>query len=134
MKRYINSEIPLQFMGEELKLETLVKGKLTGNNQAQEYVIRNRSEWGILWDKYDFTPKNAMFYVNFTDEMVVGIVRCQSYDNPIEISKIVEEDSSLKVHVNGETPTSDGLTCPVEFSYHMVKIKKSDKEVSFVYE
>ncbi|MBW2995214.1 protease complex subunit PrcB family protein [Candidatus Woesearchaeota archaeon] len=123
----------------ELVLETIIKGcnpKIT--NQTNR-IIKERKEWGQLIDTlYGELTNMMLFAADFNDEMVLASFSGEhdkgGYD--IEIERAVETDDAVDVYVKKRdyqgitTALKRAPICP----FHIVKTKKSEKEVVFHYE
>ena len=131
-----------QLTGQELTFENISKGSYSGHNKRGDYVIKDSSELENLWDKMQsrvsHTPISAITDlpdVNFNDEMVIAVFQgTQSTGGyAIEITKIVEKEKSVEVFVKETSPSPDSLvTHAFTQPYHIVKIKRFDKEVIFI--
>lgn len=132
------------------KFETVSKGIGCGHSSSAEYVVRNDAEWQTLGKitfqnpifATDGTPSQYLKIappvipeVDFANEMVLGVYQGQKDSSyGIEISKLVETDNCLEVHVIESTPPElerileMGWTQP----YHLVKTTQTDKEVKFI--
>ena len=130
-----------QFSGQELTFETISKGSYSGHNERGDYVIKDSSElenlWGKMQSRVSPTPISAITDlpdVNFNDEMVIAVFQgTQSTGGyAIEITKIVEKKNSLEVFVKETSPSPDSMvTQAFTQPYHIVKVKRVDKEVVF---
>ncbi|MDD2665590.1 MAG: protease complex subunit PrcB family protein [Methanocellales archaeon] len=126
-----------QLSGQELTFETISKGSSSDHDERKDYVIRDLSEWGTLWGKVhsrvSLTP--PLPNVNFEDEMVIAVFQGSHPTGgyAIEITQIVEKESSIEVFVKETSPSPDSVvTQAFTQPYHIVKTKRVDKDVIFI--
>jgi hypothetical protein len=112
------------------------KGSRSGVEVRADQVIRNKSDWQRLWTQvYSvFEPAPSVQKVNFSKEMVLAVFQGEQTSGgfSIEVTNITETKRSIIVTVKEIAPSPDdavssGHTQP----YHLVKMKKSNKEVVF---
>ncbi len=126
-----------QLSGQELTFETISRGIYSGHDERKDYVIRDLSGWGNLWDKVQsrVSPISDRPNVNFDDEMIIAVFRgIHSIGGyAIEITKIVEKENSVEVFVKETSPSPNSMvTQAFTQPYHIVKTKRVDKEVVFI--
>ena len=125
-------------MGEkELVLETIIIGSSQSVANSNNKVIRDRREWGRFLDMlYNESPRMVLFAADFNNEMVIAAFRQNREAYNIQIDRAVETEDAINVYIKKKDyqGITIALTKPEPCSYHIVKTKKSDKKVSFVYE
>ena len=95
-----------------------------------EYVINNQSEWDRL-----FAGKNITM-PDFDKETAIAVIKQHSSGGySVEITGIEETPNGIVVRVRETTPP-EGVLVTMSFTtpYHIVKIAKTWKPVSFAYE
>jgi len=95
-----------------------------------EYVINNQSEWDRL-----FAGKNIIM-PDFGKETAIAVIKQHSSGGySVEITRIEETPNGIVVYVRETTPPEGALvTMSFTTPYHIVKIAKTGKPVSFVFE
>lgn len=122
------------FLEQELIFETISKGSWSGHNDRKNYVIKDNTKWSNLWDIVHLrvTPKPELPDINFNDEMIIAVFQGSrptgGYN--IEITGIIEKENSIEVFIKETSPVGI-VTLVLTQPYHIVKIKKADKEVIF---
>ncbi len=128
--------------GKELVFETIEKGYVSGHNERKNYVITNEYDWLFLWDKVNstvtptfVTPTLSQIpQIDFTQNMIIAVFQGTfgSTGYGIEIIKVIETENTLEIFVKETHP---GRRCVVGFMvtnpYHIIKVKRTDKEISF---
>jgi hypothetical protein len=126
---------------EDVKLtsefETISKGTQSGYNKRDSLVIKDPVEWEKIWSLHtsnlDQIPRIPT--VDFNTDMVIAIFRGEFPTSGYltEIAQISESNDKIEVTVT-ETDDVKGMVLDVlTYPYHIVKVKKSDLPVSFVY-
>jgi len=120
----------------ELPLKTIAEGGFSGHDDRKNYVIKDRVEWGRLWDIVNscFIPKSSLFDIDFNKYMVIAAFQGQQNTGGygIEIFKAIETEKNIEVYIKESYPehgysVAEVITNP----YHIIKTKKTDKEVIF---
>jgi predicted secreted protein len=115
--------------GTELKFETILKGVNNANAETKTYVITTQAEWMQVFQK---TGAELIAPIDFSKDMAVAVFEGQKPTGGygVEVTKILETKSELVVYVREVSP---GFGCMVTQAftnpYHIVKFKKSAKEV-----
>ncbi len=125
-----------QLSDQELTFETISKGVISGHDERKDYVIMDPSEWGNLWGKVHsrVLPTPNLPDVNFEDEIVIAVFQGSHSTGgyAIEITQIVEKENSVEVFVKETSPSPESIvTQAFTQPYHIVKVKRVDKEVVF---
>ncbi|MDD2777813.1 MAG: protease complex subunit PrcB family protein [Methanocellales archaeon] len=126
-----------QLSDQELTFETISKGSSSGHDERKDYVIKDLSEWGDLWSKMHsiVLPTPNPPNVNFEDEMIIAVFQGRHFTGgyAIEITQIVEKENSVEIFVKEISPPPDSMvTQAFTQPYHIVKVKRVDKEVVFI--
>lgn len=118
--------------GGELKFETIaISNYFDEQTQKSDFVIKDQSEWIPILQKISVELPAP---IDFSRDMVIAVFQGEKSTGgySIEIDRIIEKENSIEVSV---LETSPGPGCMVTQAftspYHVVKIKKSDKEVKF---
>ena len=120
----------------EVSFETIEKNDNEGLfREKKNYVITENKEWEDLWNKA-VASEITVPKIDFEQSMVIAVF--QGLKNTagyrIEIYKVIEKDNSIEVYIQEASPASDNIVTQVITSpYHIVKIKKTDKEVKLIY-
>ncbi|MBI4896118.1 MAG: protease complex subunit PrcB family protein [Candidatus Aenigmarchaeota archaeon] len=127
---------PTSSTDQERPFETLSKGASSGHDDKKEYVIKESSAWKNLWSivQSGRSPTPLIPSVNFTDDMVIAVFQGNHPTGgySIEITKIVEDESSVQIVIKETTPPPGSvLTTAFTQPYHIVKMKRTDKPVLF---
>ena len=126
---------------EDVKLdsefETIAKGTQSGYNKRDSLVIKDQAEWEKIWnlhtsnlDQIPHVPE-----VDLNTDMVIAIFRGEFPTSGYltEIAQINESNDKIEVIVT-ETDEVKGMVLDVlTYPYHIIKVKKSDLPVNFVY-
>ncbi len=116
--------------------QTISKGYYSGQGEAAYYVIENEDEWTDIWNQHRgiFVPQLPPPEVNFSGTTVIAVFMGEfntgGYE--IEIKEILDVNQYMEVKVEKTYP-GKGCAVTLAFSqpYHIVKIEKSDKEITF---
>lgn len=124
-----------QITQSNVSFETISKGFNSGHIEKKHYVIENEAEWKNLWGKTNSIsiPQPELPEVDFNKEMVIAVFQGEKSTGgySIEIVNIVE-DSKITVFYKEFSPEpGDFVTQALTQPYHIVKIKKTDKEIVF---
>ncbi|MBT4541311.1 protease complex subunit PrcB family protein [Candidatus Woesearchaeota archaeon] len=122
---------------QKLTFETIHIKNSKGHEEKENYVIKNSLEWNNLLDVV--SPLRLYINpdlpdINFEEEMVIAVFQGSqpSSGYSIEITKIIEKDNSIEIIVKEKSaPKNQLVLTMVTEPYHIVKVKKSDKEVVF---
>jgi hypothetical protein len=125
-----------QFLAQELTFETISKGHYSGHDDKKVYVIKGTSEWNNLWSIVcsRIMPKPDLPDVNFNNEMIIAVFQgnCSTSGYSIKVTKIIEKENFVEVFVKETSPSPGSLQFYYNTQpYHIVKIKRVDKEVIF---
>ena len=120
----------------QIGFQTISKGYYSGHKNQAYYVTKNEDEWADIWNQHQstFTPQLPPPEVNFSETTVIAVFMGEfntgGYE--IEIKEILDMNQSVEVKVEKTYP---GIGCVVTLAfsqpYHIVKIEKSDKEITF---
>ena len=116
--------------------ESMGKSGYSGLEDRKDYVIKDASEWKNLWEVAyaRVSQKPALPVVDFNNEMIIAVAQGSHSTGGynIEVTGILEKENSLEVQVK-ETSPAPGAIVTQAFTqpFHIVKTKKSDKEVVF---
>lgn len=121
--------------GENLIFGTLLKGYYNGHDDRKDYVIKETSEWSNLWDiVVTWLPKPDFPGIDFRDEMIVAVFQgnFSTGGYGVKITKIIENENFVEIFVEEISPSGgDPVTAAFSQPYHIVKMKRVDKEVIF---
>jgi hypothetical protein len=119
-----------------LKFETLVSGDNRGKSAGGRSVIRDQETWAKVWDEIHahVQPRPPLLEVDFNKDMVIyalmGVRPSSGFNTKIE--NIVLEQDRLLVVVGETSPGPECMTAQVQSNpYHIVRLERSDKPVSF---
>jgi len=126
---------------EDVKLdsefETIAKGTQSGYNKHDSLVIKDQAEWEKIWSLHtsnlDQIPRVPE--IDFKTYMVIAIFRGEFRTSGYltEIAQINESNDKIEVTVT-ETDEVKGMVLDVlTYPYHIIKVKKSDLPVNFIY-
>jgi hypothetical protein len=122
---------------QELKSETIGIGTQSGYHERSASVIKDNVEWEKIWNLHtsnlDQIPRIPA--VDFKTEMVIAIFRGEFTTSgyATEITKITELSDKIVVTVT-ETDEKGGFMLDVlTYPFHIVKLKRSELPVEFVY-
>lgn len=116
--------------------ENISKESYSGHNERKNYVIKEVSEWKNLWGMVHIgtTPKPVLPDINFDNEMIIAVFQGMHSTGgySIEITQIIEKDKSLEIFIKETSPAPGSVTTQaVTQPYHIVKTKRTDKEIIF---
>lgn len=128
---------PQNFPEKELAFENISRGFSSGHDGRKDYVIKDNSEWSNLWDIVNSIrrPLPALPVADFNNEMIIAVFQGAHSTGgySTEITRIIEKDSSIEVFVKETSPSPGDMVAQVFTQpYHIVKIKKTDKQVLFL--
>lgn len=119
------------------EFETITKGTQSGYNKRDSLVIKDQAEWEKIWNLHtsnlDQIPRVPK--VDFNTDMVIAIFRGEFRTSGYltEITQINESNDKIEVTVT-ETDEVKGMVLDVlTYPYHIIKVKKSDLPVNFIY-
>ena len=122
--------------GEIIEFETLAKGGYGGIEEPVNLVIKDNKKWDSLWSKVYKTriPKPELPEVNFEEEMILAVFMgyYPTGGYSVSIENIIEKEERLIVEKKVVTPGPDDMvTNAITHPFHIVKTKKTDKEIVF---
>ena len=122
--------------GEIIEFETLAKGGYGRIEESVNLVIKNYEKWDSLWSKVYETriPKPELPEVNFEEEMILAVFMGYHPTGgySVSIENIIEKEERLIVEKKVVTPGPDDMvTNAITHPFHIVKTKKTDKEIVF---
>ena len=127
------SSLSIQLHAGDKKVEIIKEWRSTFSlNEAKNMVIKNDKDWEKLKAKLNIRHKDPE--IDFKKNMLIAVFMGQrnSGGYSIRITEINEDKKSLTVKMLRSSPRPNGATLAVITSpYHMVLVKKSDKEVIF---
>jgi putative ABC transport system substrate-binding protein len=122
--------------GADLAFKSIEKGEYCGHGERGDYVITNETDWKELWDRMHstFSPKPPLPKIDFGKSMILavfqGLRRSGGYS--IEITKVIEGESVLKVFVReSHPPPGSSVTMALTQPYHIIETQKVSKKVIF---
>ena len=100
-----------------------------------EKVIKSQGAWVNFWSSISPTD-GPIPQIDFNEKMVIAILMGQkstgSYKT--EIIKIIEKENEIEVIVKEVSPGSNcGADAVITSPYHIIELKKSDKQVRFTF-
>jgi hypothetical protein len=117
--------------------ETIDQGFYSSISEKNTYVINSLEEWQNIWSQAysNQTPEPELPAIDFEKETVIAVFAGEfpSGGYEVEIDRLDEYDDVVIATFVITSPgpacgTTDALTQP----FHIVKTKKTDKEISFV--
>ena len=118
------------------------KGNLFGNGsegfRKENIIISSKSEWLLFLLKIDVTNKLSKKFknsINFSKETIVVVVdKVRNTGGfSIEIIEVLTEANELLIKVKPTGPKAfEMVTMAVVQPYHIIKIKKTNKEIKFI--
>lgn len=119
----------------ELSFETIMKGCGWGLSERKNIVITNESEWKDLLNNLGWSWSNSSLpEIDFTQNIIIAVFQgCFGTGGySIEITQIVDNESTIEVIVKEKTPESGVfLTQAVSCPFHIVVTQKVDRDVVF---
>ena len=124
------------FVDQELPLETISKGYYSGHEEEKNYILKDNTEWTNLWSivHSNRSPEPELPSINFNSEIVIAVFQGTRSTGgySIEVTKIIEKESTVAVFIKKTEPSPGGVTTQALTSpYHIIKTKKVDKEIIF---
>lgn len=122
--------------GKEVGFETVEQGYNSGLDKRTNYIITNKHDWGILWNRVHLTvsPRSALPQVDFTENMIIAVSQGTfgTGGYSIEIIKAIETENTLEIFVIETYPGPwCVLTQSVTQPYHIIELKKTNKKILF---
>ena len=125
--------ILLQHMG----FQTISKGYYSGHKNPAYYVIENESEWAVVWNQHAsiYVPEQPPPEIDFSKVTIIAVFMGEfntgGYE--IEIKEVINTPQCEIVKVEKTYPSYSGAILTFAFSqpYHIVKMNKVDKEITF---
>jgi len=117
-----------------MPMTTIARGGVSGVMQPRQVVIRAADDWDTLWRQHAGADAQVPA-VDFDREMVVGVFlgARNTGGYAVEITGVEEAAGKVVVHYTETTPGRDTMLAQVITSpFHLVKVPRSDGEVSFV--
>lgn len=118
----------------ELNFEPFLGGYFGEISEKKNSVITTQAEWMPISKKVALERSAPLPAVDFNKEMLIAVFQGEKSTGGygIEITKIIENENNIEVFVKEAEPepkciVSQAFTRP----YHIIKVKKSDKEVLF---
>lgn len=119
------------FQEKELSFETVDKDVNSNLEEKNNYVIQNKEEFQILWDKIG--SLKLLDEIDFSKYTVIAVFQGQKNSGgySIEITKIVEKKGVIIISIK-ELEAGPGQAAAVITSpYHIIKTNKLTKNVEF---
>jgi hypothetical protein len=117
-----------------MPMTTIARGGVSGVMQPRQVVVRAADDWDTLWRQHAGADAPVPA-VDFDREMVVGVFlgARNTGGYAVEITGVEEAAGKVVVHYTETTPGRDMMLAQVITSpFHLVKVPRSDGEVSFV--
>ena len=121
---------------DQIEFQTISKGYCSGHRSPAYYVILNEDEWTDVWNQHQsiFIPQLPTPEVNFSKTIVIAVFMGEFNTGGygIEIKEILDMNQSVVVKVEKIHPGKGcGVILAFTQPYHIVKIDKIDKEITF---
>ena len=121
---------------EVIEFQTVASGGYCGHSERKNYVITDENKWKSLLSEVYKTgsSKPTLMQIDFNKEMVIAVFQGTNSSGGfgIKATKIVEKDQSIEVFIEEIKPKSGQIvTMALTQPYHIVKLKKSNKQVIF---
>ena len=127
---------------EEEGFTSLTKGNLFGNGaegfKKENIVISSKEEWRSFLSKMDTTNKVSKAFENAIDFSKEMVLVCMdkvrnSGGFSVEIITVVKEEGTFLIEIKARGPKPmDMVTSAIMQPYHIVKIKKTNKNIKFL--
>jgi hypothetical protein len=120
-----------EIMGENREFETLFQTFDSRHEEEMFYIIGDEETFTDLWVN---KLEEEMFEVDFDEKMVLAVFLGEkpSGGYNVEITEIIETDTTLEVMVNETIPGEDDMvTMALTYPSHVVMLDKCVKEVVF---
>ena len=116
--------------------QSIEKGHSSGIKEAMNDVYKSNQQFGEFWDRHTshISPTPEVPSIDFANQMVVVVITQQSSGGySLEITSVEDDKEQLVVNYLTSPPppgtiTTQALTQP----YHIISLKKSDKNVIFL--
>jgi len=117
----------------QIEFQTIAKGCYSGHKSSEYYVIQNEGVWSDIWNQlaHVFVPQPPPPEVNFSETTIIAVFMGEYNTGGyrIEIKEILDMNQSVVIKV--EKICAGGVTLAFTQPYHIVKIAKMDKEITF---
>ncbi|QNM86973.1 protease complex subunit PrcB family protein [Polaribacter pectinis] len=118
------------------------KGNLFGAGEEgfkkENIIISSKEDWKVFLTKVDKTNKVSKTFENAIDfnkeKVIVVIDKVRNTGGfSVEVTDVVNEEDQtiIKVKTTGPKPTDMVVTAIMQ-SYHIIKIKKTNKKIKFL--
>ena len=121
-------------LNKSIEFQTIEKNFYSGIKDPQNILIDNANAWQELWDKTTVWTPDELPHVDFTKSMVIAVYMGEKPSGgfDIEISALKESDDAVEVVTKLSIPESgQGVTQALSQPFHIIKIAKTDKKVTF---
>lgn len=121
-----------------IPFQSIEKGHSSGIKETMNDVYKSNKQFVDFWDRHTshISPTPAVPAIDFANQMVVVVITQQTTGGfSLEITSVEEDDNKEKLVVNYlTTPPSPGTitTQALTQPYHIISLKKSDKNVIFL--
>jgi len=116
------------------KFETISKGIYSKQVEKEYFVIKDKESLDELLDKIDGNTEIANIGINFSEEIVVGVFLGEKPTGgyEVEITDILDQNDYIEFQIKiNELGPEEMVAQSITSPYHIIKVKKSDKEIVF---
>lgn len=120
-----------EIIGENREFETLLQTFDSRHEEEMFYIIQDEETFTDLWVN---KLEEEMFEINFDEKMVLAVFLGEkpSGGYNVEITEIIETDTTLEVMVSETSPGEDDMvTMALTYPGHVVELDRCVKEVVF---
>lgn len=124
---------------QSIEFSLIAKGELYGNGDEMldrsSFVVKDSNAWNELISKMDTVNEVSKDFIetdiDFDSYYVIAVFdEIRNYGgNSIEVTEINEYTNKIVVKI--DQASSDGLNAVISQPFHLVKIKKTQKSISF---
>ena len=118
--------------------QSIEKGHSSGIKEAMNDVYKSNQQFIDFWDRHTshISPTSEVPVIDFANQMVVVVITQQRTGGySLEITSVEEDENKEELVVNYLTsppPPGTITTQALTQSYHIISLKKSDKNVIFL--
>lgn len=118
-----------------IEFQTISKGYDSGHRDSAYYVIENETEWAVVWnqDESIYWPRQPPPEIDFSKTIVIAVFMGEftTRGYRIEIKEVINTPQCVIVKVEKKYPSDSGVLPAFSQPYHIVKVNKVDKEITF---
>lgn len=117
-----------------LKFTTLARGNICNHTMVGDFTIKSEEELSSFWNSM-FGGSKPQPSVNFNQDIVLAVTQGQKNIGgySIRISSIYEKKDRIEVKIIETAPANEMVTLVNTSPYYIVKIKRTNKRVLFIW-